>query len=232
MLNERKAIAILLADFRKSNKISDPMLYAKSAKFLIDRYGSAKQVAEKLGLGKEVVRILAKLTELPVEVRVLISKGDLLLTLAFDLVPLDPSRQLETARAVCGLPYADAREVIKRAKRNQSKSAQEIKKEVLGELEKKEVNIVVVGFTRQIHTLLSQKSANDVPEFVIGIIEDWLKERYPLSTQAATEKASLTPLILKFPRAMFKALRRESRKPANLVEQIVLTWSQLKRMNR
>jgi len=230
MLNERKAIAVLLADFRKGKKISDPMLYAESAKFLMDRYGSAKQVAEKLGLGKEVVRVLAKLTELPVEVRNLISRGDLLLTVAFDLVPLDPTRQLEVARAVCGLTHRDAREVIRQAARNPSRSAQEIRREVLSELEKKEVNIVMVGFTREIHKLLSQESA-DIPQLVTSIIQDWLEKKYPISTEATKQGMDLAPLIVRLPRPTFKALRKLSKKPANLVERIVISWLQRKEKN-
>jgi len=222
MLNERKAIAILLTDFRKGKKISDPMLFAESSKFLIDRYGSAKQVAEKLGFSKEVVRILAKLTELPTEVKNLISRGDLLLTAAFDLVPLDSTRQIEVARSICGLSHGEAREVIRRAAKDPSKSAEVIKSEVLSNLEKKEVNIVMIGLTKQTHALLSQES-QDTSLLVTQIVQDWLKQDFPL-VSLPKEHENLLPLIAKLPRTTFKALRRKSKKPANLVEQVVFSW--------
>lgn len=227
MLDEKKALAILLANFRKGRKISDPMLFAESAKFLVNLHGSPKLVAEKLGTGKEVIRILSKLTELPTEVKELISRGELVFTVAFDLVPLDSSRQIEIAKAVCGLAQRDARKVIRYAIKNPSKHIDEIRREVLEELEKEEIDIVMIGFTRKIHNLLSQESEN-VPQLVVQVIEDWLKQRYPILDRVTTE-GDLITLTIRLPRQVYKALRRASKKPANLVEQIVLSWLQKKK---
>ena len=198
------------------------MQYARTCKALLDMYGSPEDVAEKLGVGRETVRILAKLTELPSEVQDLISKKRLPLTVAFDIVPLDRARQTEVAKAVSGLPYRDARQVIRRFSMNPDMPIESVRAEVLEELEKREIDIVMLAFPRKIHTQLLQESQN-VPLLVKQVVEKWL-EKDDLIDYPTISKDDLVSLTVRLPRATYRSLRKKSRNPANLVEKIILTW--------
>ena len=222
MSKERELLARFIANFRKSKKIGDSMEYARTCKALLDMYGSPEDVAEKLGVGRETVRILAKLTELPSEVQDLISKKSLPLTVAFDIVPLDRTRQTEVAKAVSGLPYRDARQVIRRISMNPDVPIESVRAEVLEELEKREIDIVMLAFPRKIHTQLLQESQN-VSLLIKQVVEEWL-EKDGLLDYPTTPKEDLVSLTVRLPRATYRSLRKKSRTPANLVEKIILTW--------
>lgn len=223
MIDEKKAVAWFLANYRRGKKISDPMEYASCCKVLIEAYGSSEEVAKKLEVGKETIRILSKLTDLPLEVQDLISRRKIHLTVAFDIVPLDRERQVEVARAVSGLSYRDAREIIKQVSENPQKSAEEIRREVLEELEKREINMLMLAFPKEIYKLLQQES-KDVPLRVRQIVEDWLAKDWPLDYSYEIKRESLVSLVIKIPRATARALRKKTRKTANLVERIVISW--------
>ena len=222
MSKERELLARFIANFRKGKKIGDPMEYARTCKALLDMYGSSEDVAEKLGVGRETVRILAKLTELPSEVQDLISKKRLPLTVAFDIVPLDRARQTEVAKAVSGLPYRDARQVIRRFSMNPDMPIESVRAEVLEELEKREIDIVMLAFPRKIYTQMLRESQN-VPLLVKQVVEEWL-EKDGLLDYPTISKDDLISLTVRLPRATYRALGKKSRNPANLVEKIVLTW--------
>ena len=222
MSKERELLAFFIANFRKGKKIGDPMEYAKCCKALLDMYGSTEEVAEKMGVGRETVRILAKLTELPSETQDLISKKRLRLTVAFDIVPLDRTIQTRVAKAVSGLPYRDARAIIKRFSLNPDMPIERVRDEVLGELEKREVDIVMLAFPRKIYSQLLKESKN-IPLLIKQVVEEWLKKdgllEYP-----TISKNDLVSLSIRLPRATYRSLRNKSRNPANLVEKIILTW--------
>jgi len=221
---EKQLLASFIGDFKKGKKSADPIEYAKTCKALIDLYGSPECVAEKLGVGKETVRILSKIAELPSEVQNLISQRKIPITVAFDLVPLDREKQVETAKAVSCLPFKDARKVIRRLSENLSVPAATIRNQVLSELEKKEVNIAIIALPNEIYTLL-QKESEDIPQLISHIVEEWLtNEGSPNNDSYRIEKQNLVSVTIKFSRRTFMALRRRTRKPANLVERIVIAW--------
>jgi hypothetical protein len=222
MSKERELLARFIANFKRGKKIGDPMEYARCCKALSDMYGSTEDVAKKLGVGRETVRILAKLTELPYEVQDLISKKHLSLTVAFDIVPLDRTRQTEVAKAVSGLPYRDARQVIRRFSMDPDVSIESVRAEVLEGLEKREVDIVMLAFPRKIYTQLLQESQN-IPLLIKQVVEEWLEKDGSLD-YPTTSKEDLVSLTVRLPRATFRGLRKKSRNPANLVEKITLTW--------
>jgi len=202
--------------------MGDPMEYARCVKAILDLYGSPEQVAEKLGVGRETIRILSKLTDLPPEVQNLISKKSLPLTVAFDIVPLDRTRQTEVAKAVSGLPYRDARQVIKRFSMSPGVPIERVRAEVLEELEKREVNIVMLAFPIKIYTQLLQESQN-VPLLITHVVEEWLKKDGVLNYPTIS-KDDLVSITIRLSRATYRSLRKKTRNPANLVEKIVLSW--------
>jgi len=223
MNREKQLLASFIADFKKGKKTADPMEYAKTCRALVNIYGSAESVAEKLGVGKETVRILSKVTDLPSQVQNLISQRKISITVAFDLVPLDREKQIEAAKVVSGLPFSDARRVIRRISENPDKAVTSIRAEVLSELEKKEVNIAMIALPREMYAMLQEES-KDVPLLISRIVEDWLTKDVTPDFSYALQKRDLVSLTVKFPRSTFMALRRKTRKPANLVEQIVMDW--------
>jgi len=224
MSREKQLLASFIADFKKGKKNADPIEYAKTCKALVDIYGSPESVAEKLGVGKETVRILSKIVELPLEVQNIISQRKIPITVAFDLVPLDRGKQIEVAKAVSGLPFKDARKVIRRFSENPNASAATIRTEVLSELEKKEVNIAMIALPNEIYTLLEEES-KDVPQLISHMVEEWLAGDGSLYDYFYSgEKRNFVSLTIRFSRKTFMALRRKTRKPANLVEQIVIAW--------
>jgi hypothetical protein len=229
MTSEKELLASFIANFKKGTKIDDPIRYAETCKALIDLYGSPEKVAEKLGIGKETVRILSKIVELPSYVKSLISERKIPLTVAFDVVPVDRARQVEAANAVIGLRHRDARKVIRRFSENPHKSAETVRSEVLSELEKKELNIAMIALPRNIFKKLRDES-RDVPDLVKLIVNDWLKRDYALDTSFSFKEHDLVSLTVKLSRQMSMALRRKTQNPANLIEQIIITW--LKRQGR
>jgi len=220
---ERVALATFVANFRKTKKVSDPIEYAKNCKALIDIYGSVEEVAKKLEVGKETVRILSKILELPSEVQGFISQRKIPITVAFDLIPLSPARQIETAKAVVGLPFKDARKVIRRASENPQTPAKIVRDEVLSELERKEVNLAMIALSREVYALLQDES-KDVPLLVSRVVDEWLMKNSSLDYSYTITKQNPVSLTIKLSRATFMALRRKTRKPANLVERIIISW--------
>jgi len=221
---EKQLLASFIADFKKGKKTANPMKYARTCRALVNMYGSPQSVSEKLGVGRETVRILSKILDLPSEVQELISQRKIPITVAFDLVPLDSDKQIEVAKAVLGLSFKDARRIIRRLSEDPHLLATTVRTEVLSELEKKEVNIAMIALPREIYRLL-QKESRDVPELIRSIVVDWLAKDHPLGDHPhAVEKANLVSVTIGFPRRTFMALRRKTRKPANLVERIVIGW--------
>lgn len=226
MDREKELLASFIANFRRAKKLGDPIEYAKACKDLVDVYGSPEDVAEKLGIGRETVRILSKVVDLPAEVKELISKKEIPLTVAFDIVPLDRVRQTEVARAVSGLPFKDARAVIRHVSNNPDMPIESARDEALKDLERREANIVMIAFPRNIYDTLSRESEN-VPVLVKKIVEGWLKKEEPLD-YPIIPKDDLVSLAVRLPRATYRALRKKARSPANLVEKVVFAWSKAK----
>ena len=223
MSRQERLLASFIADFKKGKKSGDPLEYARACKALVDLYGSPKDVSEKLGVGKETVRVLSKILELPIEVQNLISSRKIPITVAFDLVPLNRDKQVETAIAISGLPFKDARAIIRRVSEDPEKSASSIREEVLGDLEKREINMAIIAIPKEMYTMLQEES-KDVPLLISRIVEDLLaKDRTPHFSYAH-QKQNLVSLTIKFTRRTFMVLRRKTRNPANLVEQIVFDW--------
>lgn len=221
---ENRLLASFIADFKKGKKTADPMEYARTCRELLEIYGSTESVAEKLGIGKETVRILSKIVELPQEVQDMISKHRLRITVAFDLVPLSREKQIEAANVISGLSFKDARKVIRRISESRARApATDIRADVLNELEKKEVDIAMIALPKEVFGFLQEKSEN-IPKLVIRIVEEWLVKDSPLDTGTFTNKGNNVSLMIRLPRRTFTALRRKTRKPANLVERIVISY--------
>jgi len=223
LTQEKRLLASFIADFKKGKKAGDPLEYARTCSKLVKLYGSPEIVSKKLGVGKETIRILSKIPELHPHIQNLISQRRIPLTVAFDLIPLDCNKQVEAANAIVGLPFKDARKVIRRISANPRIRAATARAKVLDELERKEANIAIIALPKEMYQLLSNKS-KDVPRLIRKLVDEWLVKGSPLDRCYHAEKANLVSVTIKFPRRTFSLLRRRTRKPANLVEGIVMAW--------
>jgi hypothetical protein len=223
MSKEQKLLASFIVNFKKGLKVGDPMEYARVCRELINAYGSAQDVSQKLGVGKETVRILSKISELPTEIQQLVSSRKIPLTVAFDLVPLGREKQIETANAVSGLSFKDARAVIRRVSEDPEKSASSVRAEVLGDLEKREINMAIIAIPKKMYEILQEES-KDVPLLISHIVDNHLTKDRPIPFSYANQKQDSVSLTIKFPRKTFMALRRKTRNPANLVERMIVDW--------
>jgi hypothetical protein len=213
----RKNLAIFFANYRKSNKFSDPIAFAESARNLIQEYGSAERVARDLEKGKETIRALAKVAGMPTEVKKRISSGELLLTVAFDLLPFESSRQIELSRAVAGLSFKDARAVLRYAKSHPNESATAARKMVLAELEKHEMVLAVMRFPMDTYKIITRVDPNKT---IIGAAQRWLDEGAPALSPLASGRGRLR-IIVRVPRELHARLKRNGRNVPNLLERIV-----------
>jgi hypothetical protein len=213
----RKNLAIFFANYRKSNKFSDPIAYAESVRNMIHEYGSAERVAQDLEKGKETIRALAKVADMPKEVKRLISSGELLLTVAFDLLPFEPSRQVGLSRTVTGLSFKDARAVLRYVKSHPNESAAAARKIVLTELEKHEMVLAVMRFPRDTYEIITRA---DPSKTIIDGAQRWLDEGAPTLPPLVSGRGRLR-LIVRVPRELHARLRRNSRNVPNLLERIV-----------
>lgn len=226
-MNTKNDVALLLTYFRKWKSEVNPSEIIKRCKRLVSLYGLSK-AAKMVGVSGETMRIWAKLDGLPDEVKRLISKGDLLPTIAFDIVPR--RRQIQIAKAVAGLPYKEAKEIIRHLRKTPQKSIKKIRNEVLDEFEEKELAGVIIGLPIQTYQTLQKKSKN-VSKLIERIVEGWLKHGGPKLAVQKKERRSkeIVPVVVKLSRLTLTLLRKKSRQPANLVEQIVIGWAKQKK---
>jgi hypothetical protein len=216
-LTTKKALATLFASYRKLNKFSDPITFAESARYLIREYGSAERVAQNLEKGKETIRALAKVADMPSEVKRRISSGELLLTVAFELLPFEHSRQVELSRAVTGLSFKDARAVLRYSKEHPNESAAISRKKALAELENREIVLAVMRFPRDMYRIVSR---GDPSKTIANAAQRWLNDGAPSLPPLAAERDRLR-LIVRVPRDLHRRLRRYNRNVPNLLEKIV-----------
>jgi len=215
-LTEKKALAILLASFRKGRKYSDPIEFAESAKYLSRLYGSSEAVAERLEVGRETIRALVKVAEMPKQVKKLIADRKLLLTVAFDLIPFEPSRQRQLATQVAGLSFKDGRAVIRYSSKHPEEPIAEAKERALKELDKRELDIAVIRLPRAVHKVIVRGNPDKT---MATLCRRWLHDGTP-ELPNSTLGSDLLRLIVRVPRRTYRELKSRTRNVANLIEKI------------
>jgi len=218
----------VIADFRRRRKINQ-VKYAKAVKSIVDSIGSvkeAKKLLEKtygLKIDESTLRKLnkaASIFEKYPEIEQMVGDGKLKFTIVFELESLPEDKMLEVARAVSGLDYPDARKVLKRIKENMEKPPQEVREQVLAELEKMRVTIALMAVPKDICETLSKQGIS-VSDAVVKALEEWVKEGCPkLEGSAELKEPIVVPIRL--PRLLYKVLRRKTRHPVDLAREVFL----------
>jgi hypothetical protein len=180
-INEEEILATLYLNLKGPKKKRNNWIeIAYKCKQLADYYGSAKKVAEKLGVHYEIIRSAIKLLTLPEEIRQLIERNEILFDVGQRIARIKNKEvQIKVARAVIGMSNHDAREVIQYAKKYPDAPLDDFKNRVMHSKDKVEkVNLVIVPMKEEMFELLKEIGKKDKlsPEKVIlNIVSQWMK---------------------------------------------------------
>ena len=133
-LDEATALAVLYTNLKKRKRVSDPILIAESAKFLVELYdGSYEKVADVVGTHPSVIRKWARLANAPDEFKQYVKDNKIYPVAAFAIMSAfpDPELQSEIAKAIAGCGEAQITRLVKLKKRNPDFSIDECKKKVM-----------------------------------------------------------------------------------------------------
>jgi len=212
---EEKALISVIREFRRTK--ADPIAYAECYKRLRDIYGSIGALTKKIPVGFETARILIEVTKLPQKIKQMVARGEILLTVAFEIVPFKKDEQIGAAQAVAGLPYKDAVKILRYSKKT-GKNVHEARKDIL------ESRLIVVKLPVKNYDFI-EKRAVDISEFVKKFVNRWIREGYPSLLIPRLDKETDFRLItVRLPRKNFRVLERKSKDVEGLVRQIVLTY--------
>lgn len=181
MNNEDKVFAKLIFKFEgKRRKLGSLITIAKQCAELAKKYGSQKEVAQKLGVTYEHVRELLKLLELDSRVQKLVEERKIPYDAAWRLAEIkNKERQKEVANAIINLDTHSGREVVRYSRYNPGKSAQEYVDRLLkSKTTKKEVKLLIIPMDKnkyQSLKIVADREKLSVADLVLKIIESRAK---------------------------------------------------------
>jgi hypothetical protein len=181
-IDEEEVLAKLYLNLKGSKKKSDDWItIARNCKKLTDYYGSAKKVADKLGVHYEIIRSILKLLTLPKEVQQLVRNNLILYDVGQRIARINGAEtQIRVARAIVGLSNHDAREVIQYAIKYPDDSLEEFRVRVISSKNKtKNISLLIVPLEAETYELLRKLSEEEKlsPEkLILKIVNDWIKE--------------------------------------------------------
>lgn len=179
-LDEDTALAIIFANTKRKKRTENLLTIAETIEYLVDLYGSQKDVSEKVGLSNEMIREFRKILALPSEVQDMIRKRKIdRIDVAYRISMLNgPEKQIKAAKLISELPSDDVRD-IKRLISIGGLSTEESKKKVL-ESKLKGFHVFFLDFDEyQYREILThaKKEKQDPAEFIKRIIGDWLDKK-------------------------------------------------------
>lgn len=184
MLDEETALSILFANTRRKKRRVDLITLAQSCKYLVDLYGSKKDVAEKVGLSTEMIRELMLPLKLPGEIRKLISsrKIDSIDTVREISALKEPSKQIAAANEFINTSTKDVRDIKRLI--NKARLPAEKAKEIILEAKPKDLHIFVMDFDEEMYRSLlehAKRKKIEPAELVKEIVSNWLKSENTLN---------------------------------------------------
>jgi hypothetical protein len=180
-MDEDSALALLFVNL-KGTKEKDYLATAKACRFLRQKYGSFRKVAERVGVSSEIIREFDSLLNLPEEVVEIVKNKEIRLDTGYRLSTMlkDSERQIEVARAVAGLSSHDARAVIEHARLNSDMSAMEVKEKVMSSKTiAQRLHAVILPLSEEAYSTLRTKASKlkkRPSELAKEIIEKWLEQ--------------------------------------------------------
>jgi hypothetical protein len=181
-VDEEKTLARLFLNLKGAKIKQDNWVdIAKDCKQMRDYYGSAKKLAEKLGVSYELIRSVLKLATLPEEVKLLMKEGKILYDVGQRISRIsDRDRQVEVARIVAGLPSHDARDIIQFAKKYPKDPLDSFKKRVIeGKDRVEKLQLTIVPLKDDVYIFLkneSRKRSISTEKLISLIIDEWINQ--------------------------------------------------------
>lgn len=177
-LDEETALSILFANTKRKKRNEDLLTIARACEYLIDLYGSQKELAKKIGLSTEMIREFRTVLKLPDEVQKLVAnrKIDSLDVVREISVIKDRHKQIGLAEAFASSSTKDIRD-IKRLVKGANFSVSNAKKAVL-DAKPKGWHIFIMDFDDETYrtiTKLARARKVKPAELVRKIVTDWLK---------------------------------------------------------
>ena len=180
-IDEEKILARLYLNLKGAKKKQDNWFdIAQDCRQLRDYYGSAKKVADKIGVSYELIRSLLKLPTLPEEAKELIKHDKILFDVAQRIARINgKERQAEVARAVVGLSAHDARDLIQYAKKYPKEPLDDFRKRVTEGKDKIEkVHLAIIPLKEKIYSLLKtegQRRKVSPERLILLILDEWIR---------------------------------------------------------
>jgi len=177
-LDEETALGILFGNTKKKKRTADLLTLAKSCKFLVDKYGSRKIVAQKLGLSAEMIREILLPLQTPKEIQDLISERKIdSIDVVREIASLKlPSKQVEAGYALLKIPTKDVRD-IKRLIKESGVTIDEAK-EIILDLKPQGLHIFIIDFDDKTYEVIrtQAKKLGFSPAILVkGLIQSWLR---------------------------------------------------------
>lgn len=178
--DEATALAITLANTRTTKRPDDLLTVASAMTYLVELYGSQKEVAAKAGVHPEMIRQFLTVLRLSGKTQKLFASRQIdSVDIAKELVTLKDLKQQELAAvAIANMTSKDARDV-KRLIKNAKCDVEDAKTTVL-EAKPSGLNIFLLDFTDDVLDGLRREAKRrkmKPAELVREIVTKWLNEK-------------------------------------------------------
>ena len=178
--DEAKALATTLSNTRTKKRRDDLITVAGAMKYLVQLYGSQREVAARVGVHPEMIRQFLTVLRLSGSVQALFATRQLdSVDVAKELVTLkDQTQQEQTAVEIANMPSKDARDITRLIK-NTRCGVEAAKKAVL-EAKPSGLNIFLLDFADDVLRKLeceARKRKMKPAELVREIVNDWLSAK-------------------------------------------------------
>jgi len=181
--NEEELLASLYLNLKgPKKKHGNWMDIAEDCKKLKEYYGSAKKVADRIGVSYELIRALLTLLTLPEEVQTLIRDDKILFDVGQRIARIKgKERQIEVAKTIARLPAHDARDILQYAKKYPEAQLGDFKTRVTqGKDSIEKVHIALVPLREDIYETLKmegQQKKLSVEKTILLILKQWVDLR-------------------------------------------------------
>lgn len=181
--DEETALAILITNLKGAKRKRDDWLtIAESCRFLRQKYGSIKKVADRVAVAQETLREIEKLLDLPDEVKQQILNGAIGFKTGYEISKIpDKTRQVEAGEVVANMGYLDARAITDYARRNPHMTVEDCRRRVIEtKTITEKLHLVVVPFEDEVFQKLAEEAKNqNIPldELINNVIKHWLEQK-------------------------------------------------------
>lgn len=217
---EEKALAIILATH--GEKGYNLIQKAEAFAFLHRLYGSVNEVSRITGIDNTSVNRYLRITELPEEVKHLVSTGKIRsYHLASELNRItDIERLIKTAKSVVGVPREIGREIIRYVLKHPERSIVNCVKTVL-EAYENEIDLHI--YILDLENLFNEKAVELMNDFEVPRLKKALKDTFRLENELFIwlENGTIMVVMERGQITSIKKLLKTSKKIGRIIEEVV-----------